>query len=690
MKKKILSLILAVLTVAAVMPNVAFLASATELPAFSGGSGTQEDPYLISSAQDLFDLREAIYADESGALDAADSCDLGGFHGYYFKQICDIDLAGVAWSPFSFCGVYDGNGYKIINLAATEKRYDSQDPDGSIATDEYSSAFFDQLVHAQIMNLTFENCSSSIRADLAPESGRDIYVGIVAASAIAASFENVKTVGCTVVQNAAVDNISYTGGIVGFSDICNFTNCSVENGTIINGEVAGSMYEVGGITAITSDMYYEYMDYYNMQVGAGKPYGIYNCSVSADISANKAECGGIVAWSDSSYLENNIKNCYFNGSISGGTVSGIISDGYKNDKISNCFAHVTAMTGTKMQAIADLGTNQSVITDCVFYIGGNSDEILGTEGTLLTEEQLTDGTAVAILGEGWTVDENGYPILCVTLTSDIEFVNMTVSADLSYNVYADLTDDDVTAEMRFTVDGKEITVSGEYDESAGLYKYTLAHIPPQGMLVEIKAELVKDGEVLDTHTGTIRDYLDSLIELYPEDAELKVLVADMLNYGAAAQIYTGYDTENLANADTTGGSGFTVLTEDKHVADSVKGTEVEGVKFVGVGVRFDYVNKVYFRFTAPSLEGITVTVNGEEAEIEANGDAYIVYSEAVNATEFASEVVAVLKSGDSTVQTVTYSVESFVYEMQNTEGAAADLARALYSYGLSAIAYDAK
>ncbi len=274
--------------------------------------------------------------------------------------------------------------------------------------------------------------------------------------------------------------------------------------------------------------------------------------------------------------------------------------------------------------------------------------------------------------------------------SEITNVNMTVGTDLSYNVYADLSDADGESEMRFTVEGEEITVSGVYDENAGLYRYTLAHIPPQGMLTEIKAELVKDGEVLDTHVGTIRGYLGSLVELYPEDAELKQLVADMLGYGAAAQIYVGYNTDNLANAGVTGESEFVALGEENYIAKSEKGTEVDGVKFIGIGVRFDYVNKVFFRFTAPSLEGVAVTVNGEKAEIEAYGEGYIVYSDAINATEFANEIVAVLTSGDTEVQTVTYSVESFVYEMQNAEDSTAELAKALYNYGLSAIAYAAK
>ena len=50
-------------------------------------------------------------------------------------------------------------------------------------------------------------------------------------------------------------------------------------------------------------------------------------------------------------------------------------------------------------------------------------------------------------------------------------------------------------------------------------------------------------------TASIKSYLFDKIADSTSSAELKTLAVDMLNYGAAAQIFFDYDTENLVNAD---------------------------------------------------------------------------------------------------------------------------------------------
>ncbi|MBQ2732882.1 MAG: hypothetical protein IJF74_01875, partial [Clostridia bacterium] len=193
--------------------------------------------------------------------------------------------------------------------------------------------------------------------------------------------------------------------------------------------------------------------------------------------------------------------------------------------------------------------------------------------------------------------------------------------------------------------------------------------------------------LVDKTQQTVRGYCEKHIDSGDDAAQL---AKDILAYGSAAQEYRDYNLDSLANEGIEGATEFAQLDAGKYIANLENGEAVDGVKFTGIGVRFDYVNSVFFKLTAPSVDGITVIVNGEECAVEEYGDSYIVYSDPINATEFDGEVVAVLKYGDTVVQTVTYSVASFVYEMQNAENSeAADLAKALYNYGLSAIAYSA-
>lgn len=76
-------------------------------PAFSGGKGTEENPFLIASAEDL---KMLSYVGEDDLMRSS-----------WYRQTADIDLANVAFTPISslaapFTGTYDGGGYKISNL----------------------------------------------------------------------------------------------------------------------------------------------------------------------------------------------------------------------------------------------------------------------------------------------------------------------------------------------------------------------------------------------------------------------------------------------------------------------------------------------------------------------------------------------------------------------------------------------
>ena len=65
------------------------------------------------------------------------------------------------------------------------------------------------------------------------------------------------------------------------------------------------------------------------------------------------------------------------------------------------------------------------------------------------------------------------------------------------------------------------------------------------------------------------------------------------------------------------------------------------------------------------------------------------YFDGVMATEFDSEVTAIFKlNGEAIGQTLTYSVNSYVYYMQdNANETLSELVKAIYNYGRSAVAY---
>ncbi len=72
------------------------------------GSGTEHDPILIQSLHDLMDISRPDISTK----------------GYYFKQMADIDCASLThWTPITFQGHYDGDGYSVKNFSIKNCRF---------------------------------------------------------------------------------------------------------------------------------------------------------------------------------------------------------------------------------------------------------------------------------------------------------------------------------------------------------------------------------------------------------------------------------------------------------------------------------------------------------------------------------------------------------------------------------------
>ena len=59
---------------------------AAEAPSFSGGTGTQGDPWLIASQADLTALAEFLNSGNAETFDT-ENANVGNCHGYYFKHV---------------------------------------------------------------------------------------------------------------------------------------------------------------------------------------------------------------------------------------------------------------------------------------------------------------------------------------------------------------------------------------------------------------------------------------------------------------------------------------------------------------------------------------------------------------------------------------------------------------------------
>ena len=219
MKKKFLTFLLALCLVMALVPMTAF---AEETPSFGGGTGTQEDPWLITSQEDLIALAEFLNSGNAETFDT-ENAGVGNCHGYYFKQTADIDLTGVTWEPigysgsYYFAGNYDGGGHSITNAVSTGK----VDPDGYATAGIFGWVAFGSVANLHVKNANF----------VATGQNNYSYGGGIAGVCYGSSIKN-----CSV-ENSSLEsrrnnNNNCAGSIVGYSTGGTFEKCAAENNQI--------------------------------------------------------------------------------------------------------------------------------------------------------------------------------------------------------------------------------------------------------------------------------------------------------------------------------------------------------------------------------------------------------------------------------------------------------------------------
>lgn len=109
--------------------NMQMVGSNSQIFTFSHGIGTQEEPYLLSSALDVARFAANVrFRGESGNIYQ----DMTKYHGQYFRLECDIDMQGFPWYGIGgngsvsedmtmFEGTFDGAGHVIYNFALADE-----------------------------------------------------------------------------------------------------------------------------------------------------------------------------------------------------------------------------------------------------------------------------------------------------------------------------------------------------------------------------------------------------------------------------------------------------------------------------------------------------------------------------------------------------------------------------------------
>ncbi len=330
---------------------------------YAGGSGTQEDPYLIETAEQLAYL---AYMVNSGSADSIQSeAILSGIHmryyypGFYFKQIADIDLSAYYWSPIAnpadqnnlyniiFGGNYDGGGFKISGLktlSGGKALYMESGLFGSIGG---------ASTPCEIKNVNLVN------ADVKGWMAAGGIAAIVVNQGVSSESSSV-TPGVTTIENCNIsanvsNNISQlcsAGGVVGYImngfGTVNIRNCSVAGSINIENSLEEST--AGGVIGRS-----------NASVV------IENVIVSADIAVADKYAGAVFGTLavNNETTSVSISNTLISAKLSGSASVGILSSTL--DIMSTATANAVTIDNCGFEIAAE---NAGALTFC----GNNADE----------------------------------------------------------------------------------------------------------------------------------------------------------------------------------------------------------------------------------------------------------------------------------------------------------------------------
>ena len=255
---------------------------------FSGGAGTAEEPFEISTAKDLDSL--SYYSNLSDATLFTSAC---------YKQTADIDMKGITFNPVaqnsSFKGVYDGNGKSVSNLkiASTVSK-----PAGFIAKGE----------GAVLKDLSF------INVDI---DSKYVYCGALVGYASKCAISNCYVSGQVRQYTGGITvgeaNVGYSGGLVGWMDSTTLSNCTLDGNATFYGKFSGGC------------------------VGYAKNSIVENCRVTKDHTVNVYYhwAGGVIGKAEGANTL--IKGCSFEGNLTNvGYILGGIVGQVMGGRVEEC------------------------------------------------------------------------------------------------------------------------------------------------------------------------------------------------------------------------------------------------------------------------------------------------------------------------------------------------------------------
>ena len=342
---------------------------------FSGGTGVIDDPWLVGTPHDVFNMRSCNNA--------------------YYLQICDIDLdvapfnQGGGWvsiggtsSTWTF--YYNGDGYSIANLW-TYTSYHNSDPRGlfntlnggyvrnlNLVDVDFQGIIKGGALAWSISGTLIENCN--VNGVISPDEdypGQDIG-GLIGVATNQSSINH-----CSAQISINNHDGGFTGGIVGRAIDSEIENCwawvNLGSGDI-RGGLAGKIHNSTVSYCWTGGIINGGSEDTGALIGEISASQVNGCFSRIDMST---DWGASAAFAGKAHSGSVISNCYTEVSFEGSSedpISGFIWDSY-GAQLINCYSRAIQNTNDCIAPIT-LTNYDTVITSCYY----NRDLMVPTYG----------------------------------------------------------------------------------------------------------------------------------------------------------------------------------------------------------------------------------------------------------------------------------------------------------------------
>ena len=364
---------------------------------FAGGSGTEANPFLISSADQLKAFRDSVNAGTT-------------YSGKYIQLTTDINLNNEEWLPIGekagdkFSGTFDGRTHIIegLSIKATSGI-------GNEATFDGYAGFFGAINGGTVKDLSvYGSVSGKNVAGVVARVDGNSSVKNCHNHATVTSTNNAKAGGVICLTNAAsitVQNCTnsgaVSGGTGGTAGIVAYANPGVTiSGCSNTGNIgnASSTY-AGGIVGYATKK--------------NSSAGINDCTNSGAITAS-VSAGGIVGIATEAWT---ITNCNNSGAVSGTGSSGGIIGSVTNGTISSCSNTATVHGDQFAGGVVGTVASAAQIVNC----SGGTSNITSSARTLTFTNRVVaalECTATTCAGRLIGTNQGGGPIVWASITID--------------------------------------------------------------------------------------------------------------------------------------------------------------------------------------------------------------------------------------------------------------------------------